>query len=286
MRFKFIAQFERVHAVTVMCLVLGVSRSGFYSWRRRPESARARENRRLLVEIRTIHVGRQQVYGSPRVHAELRAQGWRCGVHRIARVMRRNGIRSKVRRQFRVTTHSQHRRPVAPNLLQRQFTAAKPNQTWAADISYIRTGEGWLYFAVVVDLYSRMIVGWSLQDRLSAGLAMDALQMALSRRCPPRDLIHHSDRGTQYASKEYAELLVRHGIRPSMSRAGDCWDNAPVESLFGTVKSELVHNSRYKTRQEARAALFEYIEVFYNRRRRHSSLGNVSPVDFESAPGA
>ena len=272
-----------MYPILVMCRVLEVSRSGFYSWRRRPESARASENRRLVVEIGTIHARRRQIYGSPRIHAELQAQGWRCGRNRVARLMRYYGMRSKVRRQFRITTKTKPGRPIAPNLLKRQFSAAQPNQTWVADISYIRTQEGWGYLAVLMDLFSRMIVGWALQDRLTASLATNALEMALTHRQPGVHLIHHSDRGIQYASDQYRRILAARGIQVSMSRAGDCWDNAPIESLFGTIKSELVDHCDYQTRAQARTDLFDYIEVFYNRQRRHSSLGYLSPVDFEAA---
>jgi putative transposase len=284
MRFGFIAEYKKMYPILVLCRVLGVSRSGFYSWRRRPESARSSENRRLLVDIGVIHAKGRQVYGSPRIHAELQAQGWRCGRNRIARLMRSNGIRSKVRRQFRITTKTKQGRPIAPNLLKRRFRTAKPNQTWVADISYIRTREGWAYLAVLMDLFSRMIVGWALQDRLTASLAINALEMALTHRQPPANLMHHSDRGIQYASDQYRRILTSRGIRASMSRAGDCWDNAAIESLFGTIKSEIVHHRDYQTRAEARADIFDYIEVFYNRQRRHSSLGYLSPIDFEAAP--
>lgn len=281
MRFAFIEWYRRVHPVLMMCRLLRASRSGFYAWRRRPESARTRENRKLLAYIRAIHRRRRQVYGSPRIHAELRAMGWGCGRHRVARLMRDNGVRVRMKRRFRVTTQSRHSHPVAANLLERQFTARRPNEIWAADITYVWTREGWLYLAVVMDVFSRRIVGWSLKERLTAELAVEALQMALWCRKPPRDLIHHSDRGSQYASSEYGRLLARHGIVPSMSRAGDCWDNAMVESLFGRFKSELIHLADFETRAQGREEIFEYIEAFYNRQRRHSSLGYVSPAEYE-----
>ena len=283
MRFAFIEQYRRVHPVGMMCRLLRVSRSGFYVWRRRPESPRTRENRKLLVTIRAIHRLRRQVYGSPRVHFELRDLGWECGRHRVARLMRHNGVRVLVKRRFRVTTQSRHSHPVAANLLERNFTAERPNQIWAADITYIWTREGWLYLAVVMDVFSRRIVGWSLKQRLTAELAIEALQMALSCRRPPRDLIHHSDRGSQYASGEYSRLLTLHGILPSMSRAGNCWDNAMMESLFGRLKTELVHPTEFQTRAHACEEIFEYIESFYNRQRRHSSLGYLSPAAFEAS---
>lgn len=283
MRFAFIERYRRVYPVTRMCRLLEVTRGGFYSWRRRPASVREQENRRLIVAIRAILASRRHVYGSPRIHAELRAQGWCCGRNRVARLMRQYGIRARGRRRFRVTTQSDHQEPVAPNLLQRQFKAARANRTWVADISYIWTREGWLYLAVLMDLFSRMIVGWALRERLTAALAIEALEMGLDRRQPPDNLLHHSDRGSQYASEAYQKLLKSRGIRPSMSRSGDCWDNAAMESLFGTIKGELIHQADYATRREARAEVFEYIEVFYNRQRRHSSLGYVSPAEFEAS---
>lgn len=282
MRFIFIECHREQYPVARMCRLLEVTRSGFYSWRRRPESVRSRENLRLLFHIRAIHRSRREVYGSPRMHAELRASGWGSGRNRVARLMRQNGIRPRSRRQFRITTRSRRSDAAAPDLLRRQFTADRPNQSWVADITYIRTREGWLYLAVLMDLFSRMIVGWAMSERLTAALAVEALKMALSRRCPPTNLIHHSDRGSQYASEPYREILGAHGIRASMSRAGNCWDNAVMESAFGTMKRELVNHRDYRCRAEARTDIFEYIEVFYNRQRRHSSLGYVSPADFEA----
>ena len=282
MRFAFIDRYRRVHPVGMMCRLLSVSKSGYYVWRRRPESPRAGENRKLLVTIRAIHRLRRQVYGSPRVHFELREMGWTCGRHRVARLMRRNAVRVRTKRRFRVTTKSRHSHPVAANLLERNFTAQRPDEIWVADITYVWTREGWLYLAVVMDVFSRRIVGWSLKDRLTTKLALDALQMALGNRKPPRNLIHHSDRGSQYASGEYGRLLTRHGILPSMSRAGDCWDNAMMESMFGRFKTELVHLTDFQGRAQAREEIFDYIESFYNRQRRHSSLGYLSPVAFEA----
>lgn len=286
MRFAFIERYRRVHPVSIMCRLLSVSRGGFYAWRRRPESPRRRQDRRLLVYIQAIHRLRRRVYGSPRVHAELRGLGWGCGRRRVARLMRQHGVRARVKRRFRVTTRSRHSHPVAANLLQRRFTAKRPDEIWAADITYIWTREGWLYLAVVMDVFSRRIVGWSLKQRLTAPLALEALQMALSCRRPPRDLVHHSDRGSQYASGEYRRLLQRHGIHASMSRAGDCWDNAIVESLFGRFKSELIHLADFETRAQARQEIFEYIEAFYNSQRRHSSLGYLSPAEYERRAAA
>jgi putative transposase len=264
-----------------MCQVLKVSRSGYYSWLTRPESKGSQANRRLLCEIRRVHERSRRTYGSPRVTAELQAQGVRCGEHRVARLMRANGIRAKAKRRFRVTTDSRHSYPVASNLLARQFTVDRPTAVWVSDITYIWTSEGWLYLAGVVDLYSRMVVGWSMGCRMTVELTLTALHQALGRRDVGVGLLHHSDQGKQYAAGEYQELLHDHGMICSMSRRGDCWDNAPMESFFATLKTELIHGERFTTREEAKVKLFEYIEVFYNRERRHSSLGFQSPLDFE-----
>ena len=283
MRYLFIHRHCWRFPVGRMCALLEVSRSGYYGWRRRPESERGRQNRRLVVEIRAVHRATRGVYGSPRVHAELRARGHRCGRHRVARLMRQEGITARQRRAFKRTTNSSHPLPVAPNLLQRRFQASRPNETWVADITFIPTRAGWLYLALLVDVFSRMIVGWVLSDRMTKGLVIEALEMALGRRRPPQALLHHSDRGSQYASHAYQALLHRHGIRASMSRKGNCWDNALMESAFGRIKSELVHLTDFATREQARAEVFDYIEVFYNRQRRHSSLGYLSPAAFESS---
>ena len=283
MRYLFIHRHCWRFPVGRMCALLEVSRSGYYGWRRRPESERGRQNRRLVVEIRAVHRATRGVYGSPRVHAELRARGHRCGRHRVARLMRQEGITARQRRAFKRTTNSSHPLPVAPNLLQRRFQASRPNETWVADITFIPTRAGWLYLALLVDVFSRMIVGWVLSDRMTKGLVIEALEMALGRRRPPQALLHHSDRGSQYASHAYQAMLHRHGIRASMSRKGNCWDNALMESAFGRIKSELVHLTDFATREQARAEVFDYIEVFYNRQRRHSSLGYLSPAAFESS---
>lgn len=267
----------------LMCRMLSVSRSGYYAWLVRSESARSVDNRRMLAKIRAIHARSRKTYGSPRVYKKLRADGEICGEGRVARLMAANGIRAKQKRKFRVTTDSRHNLPVAENVLSRQFDVAEPNRVWACDITYIPTGEGWLYLSAVMDLYSRKIVGWSMSDRLERPLVIDALIMAQRRRKPAEGMLHHSDRGSQYASHEYRTDLRMYGMTPSMSRKGDCWDNAPVESFFGTLKTELVHHRKYRTREEARRDIFEYIEVFYNRERLHSSLGYLSPTDFEAA---
>jgi putative transposase len=280
---RFIALWRTQHAVSLLCRVLGISRSAYYAWWRRPESRRTRANRRLLVAIRTAHHASHSTYGSPRIYAELRAQGERCGRHRIARLMRLHGIRAKQARRFRVTTDSSHGRPVAANLLGRRFVTPAINRCWVTDLTYVPTHEGWLYLAVVLDLYSRRVIGWAMQPRMSQELVLAALRMAIAQRRPRAGLLHHSDQGGQYAGPAYQALLTRHGICPSMSRRGDCWDNTVAESFFKTLKTELVYHRSYRTRAEARADLFVYIEQFYNRRRRHSFLGYRSPADYESS---
>lgn len=269
-----------------MCRLLEVSTSGYYAWRRRPESRRARENRCLLVEIRAVFAESDETYGSPRVYRDLSARGQSCSENRVARLMRVHGIRAKQARRFRVTTDSEHEHPVAENLLERQFDVDVPNARWAADVTYVWTREGWLYVAVVMDLFSRRIVGWSMQASLARQLVIDAMHMALGQRQPSGGLLHHSDRGCQYASGEYRQLLTDAGCTCSMSRRGNCWDNAPVESFFSTLKRERVHHRQYRTREEARQDLFHYIECWYNRKRRHSSLGYLSPAEYEEAMAA
>jgi len=265
----------------LMCRVLAVSRSGYYAWRQRAPSARAQGNQQLLTAIRAVYTASRRTYGSPRVRAELGAQGWPCGRHRVARLMRAAGLVGQQRRRFRGTTASRHRSPVVGNLLARQFAVPRCDQVWAADLTFVPTDEGWLYLAVVLDLASRRVVGWALHPRLTHGLALEALQMALDQRRPTGRLLHHSDRGSQYASAAYQARLARHGIQPSMSRRGDVWDNAVLESFFATLKTELVRQCHYRSRREAQAELFEYLEIWYNRRRRHSTLGYLSPAEFE-----
>lgn len=281
MSYQFVGDHSGQYPVRRMCRVLEVSASAYYAWRGRPESRRAREDRRLLVEIKAIHQAKREVYGSPRIHAELKAQGLRHGEKRVARLMRAGGIRAKQKRKFKVTTDSRHCHPVAPNLLARDFAATAPNQKWAADITYIPTREGWLYLAAILDLYSRIVVGWSMSSRMTRTLVLDALEMAVGRRRPGPGLLHHSDRGSQYACGDYREALSAHGMRCSMSRKGDCWDNAPMESFFHTLKTELAHHRDYQARWQAKADIFEYIEVFYNRSRRHSALGYLTPTEYE-----
>lgn len=267
-----------------MCRRLGVSASGYYTWRRRQPSARQKANEEMVERIRVIHAESDATYGSPRVHAELAAQGIRCNQKRVERLMRLHHIRAKRRKRRRPrTTRSNHSLSVAPNVLGREFEAEAPDQKWVTDITYIPTGEGWLYLAVVMDLYSRRIVGWSMASRLTSKLVKDALKLAIAQRQPGPGLVHHSDRGSQYASSDYRVLLTARGMVASMSRKGDCYDNAPMESFFGTLKSERVHHRRYETRAEARQDIFHYIEVYYNRKRLHSALGYKSPAEFEDS---
>lgn len=283
MRFEFIKARKADWPVAVMCRVLRVTRSGFYAWRRRPRGPRARETLRLLLAIRESWNRSGRNYGSPRVLQDLRAQGWRVSKKRVEKLMRDNGMQAKRKRRFRTTTKSDHTRPVAPNVLNREFDVDAPNTVWAGDISYIWTREGWLYLAVILDLFSRRVVGWAMSNRIDTKLALDAMDMALDRRRPDGGLLHHSDRGCQYASARYGKLLEAHGVVPSMSRKANCYDNAVVESFFGTLKNELVHHVDFLTRDAARIAVFEFIEVYYNRHRRHSSLGYLSPIDYENA---
>lgn len=283
MRFGFIRKHMETFEVGVMCDVLEVSRSGYYAWLRRPPSARSQETARRTEMVRQIHAESRGTYGAPRVHAAMQARGETCGKNQVARIMRCNGLSSKRKRRFRATTNSKHKLPVAPNLLEQDFSASAPNSVWLADITYIPTEEGWLYLATEKDLFSRRIVGYAMSDSVGAQLAVDALRMALGRRNPPPGLIHHSDRGVQYASRGFQQLLGEHGIRCSMSGKGNCYDNAPMESFFGTLKNEMVHHEHFATRAAARLAIFEYIETFYNPERLHSSLHYQSPVEFERA---
>jgi putative transposase len=256
---------------------------GLYAWRSRPESSRKIANRELLADIRRVHVQHRARYGAPRIHAELRAEGHTVSRKRVARVMRQHGIRARAPRRFRVcTTNSKHSLPVAENLLDQNFVADRPDQVWLADITYIPTGEGWLYLAVILDLFTRKVVGWAMRDHLRAELTIAALTMAIQRRRPIAGLIHHSDRGSQYAAGDYRDILQAAAIVPSMSRKGNCWDNAPMESFFGTLKTELVHLSEYPNRDAARRDLFAYIEGYYNRQRRHSAIGFITPKRAEA----
>ena len=282
MRYRAIQEHDRRYPIRLMCRALTVSSAGYYAWAGRPESTRSVHNRTLLSAIRVIHRESRETYGSPSIWDALIKQGHCVGEHRVARLMRVEGIRAKTVKKWRATTQSNHRLPVAANTLNRQFTVEAPNQVWAGDITYVWTAEGWLYLAVVLDLYSRAVIGWAMGARLTGDLAQDALTMALQHRTPTTGLLHHSDRGSQYAATRYQHLLTTHGLTPSMSRRGNCWDNACVESFFGTLKRELVYHRHYRTRNEAIQDIFEYIEVFYNRLRRHSTLGYYSPAEFEA----
>ena len=281
MTFRFIDGYKDQWPVRLMCQTLEVSPAGYYAWLVRPPSFQERRREALLVLIRGIHAEVKQRYGSPRVAALLAAREEPCSVNTVAKLMRDNGIRAKSARKFRCTTDSNHPLPVAANVLGREFDPEGPNESWVADITYVPTREGWLYLAVVEDLYSRKVVGWSMAATMESRLVVDALEMAVRRRLPGEGLLAHSDRGSQYASEHYQRLLGKHGIECSMSGAGQCWDNAPAESFFASLKKELTHHEDYQTRQEARASIFEFIEVFYNNQRLHSSLGYVTPAAYE-----
>jgi transposase InsO family protein len=284
MRFAFVQAHAAEYRVTTLCRVLGVSKAGYYAWVTRGPSRRAREDAALVAAIRGVHAahgGLGRTYGSPRVHRELRAAGRRHGEKRIARVMREQGLRATARRRFRVTTQSAPLAPVAPNVLARQFTVARLNRAWVGDLTYLRTDAGWLYLAVVLDLASRRVVGWAMRHTMDEGLVQAALAMAVQQRQPPPGLVHHTDRGSQYAATDYRAQLARQQMIASMSRPGDCWDNAVAESFFATLKRELADEAQWRTRDAARSAVFHYIETWYNPPRRHSALDYVSPVQYE-----
>jgi putative transposase len=281
-RFAFVAAERATHAVATLCRIIGASVSGFYAWLRAIPAVRTRAaaEAELRGRIGRIFAARRRAYGSRRVHAELRREGRRHSRRRVERLMREMGLQARRgRRRPPRTTDSRHDLPVAPNLLDRNFAADRPDTVWLADISYLPTGEGWLYLAAVEDLATREIVGWSMADHLRAELCVDALVMALQRRRPEPGLVHHSDRGVQYAAEPYRQVLGRHGIRQSMSRRGNCLDNAPMESFFASLKKEHVHHARFRSRAEAKAAVFEYVEIFYNRQRLHSGLGYRTPAE-------
>ena len=282
MKFRFIQQERRWYSVDALCRAMGVSRGGYWSWVRRRPGPRQLADVVLLADIRRIHKGKRRVYGSPRIHDQLQKEGVRCGRKRVERLMCENGIRAKQGKKYKpTTTNSKHNLPVAPNILNRQFQRDRPNEAWVADITYIPTEDGWLYLAAIMDLFSRRIVGWAMGDRISRHLAVRALDMAVQRRRPPRGLLHHSDRGSQYASRDYQKALKKSGMICSMSRKGCCYDNAPMESWFHTLKVELVQDEKFRTRREAMAATFEYMEVFYDRQRIHTALGGLTPAEIE-----
>jgi transposase InsO family protein len=283
-RYQFIEDHREEWPIDVQCDVLAVSRSGYYAWRGRPPSARQRRHAELVERIRVIHHESRQTYGSPRVHRQLVVEGSVCNEKTVAKLMKAARIQAKTTKRFRVmTTDSTHGLAVAPNVVDRDFAPMKRNQTWSCDITYIPTREGWLYLAAIEDLRTRKIVGWSMAPSMESRLVVDALEMAIARETPVKGLVAHSDRGSQYASDHYQRHLAAHGITCSMSRKGNCWDNAPIESFFATLKKELVHHEDYQTIEEAKRSIFEYIEVFYNRKRRHSALGYLSPEEFELA---
>lgn len=283
MRFGFIRAEKANHTVAALCRVLQVSRQGFYAWLVRSPCKRQQIDAKLTRTIRKVFEKHRRRYGSPRVHMELRDAGVLTSRKRVARVMRQNKLVARCRRRFVCTTNSAHQYAAAPNLLARNFTPTAPDRVWAADITYVPTRAGWLYLAVILDLYSRRVVGWSMQPFIDRRLVLGALGMAIEARKPAPGLVHHSDRGVQYACDDYRQALAALGAAPSMSRTGDCWDNAPVESFFSSLKRELFDETDFATRDEARAALFEYVEVYYNRQRRHSTLGYRSPMEYEAA---
>lgn len=282
MKYGFIRDHSKEFHVENACRVLSVSVSGYYAWCGRSASRCKIDDARLIDKIRGVYDGSGGTYGVRRVHGQLVADGERCSRNRVARLMRKSGIAARRKRKFKVTTDSKHNLPVAGNLLNREFSCETPNQAWVSDITYIWTNEGWLYLAVLIDLNSRKVVGWSMSERIDRSLVLDALSMAVGRRNPNPGLIHHSDRGSQYASDDYQAVLAKNKMRCSMSRKGNCWDNAVAESFFSTLKTERVHHQLYRSRDEARRDIFEYIEVFYNRVRLHSTLGYLSPVQFET----
>jgi putative transposase len=283
MRFRFIEAEKASYPVTALCRVLRVRRSGFYAWRKRPESKRVRSNRDLAVQVKGVFDASRGRYGSPRVHAELQGRDTRAGRHRIARLMQQQGLRARPKRRFVKTTDSKHSLAVPNNYLRRQFTVPEQNLVWVGDVTFIPTLEGWLYLAVLLDLFSRRAVGWAMSRKNDEALVLAALQMALEQRNPPPGLTHHSDRGTTYAAGGYQELLRHHQVLCSMSRKGNCWDNAVAESFFSTLKTECTAGMTFATRSAAVRVVFEYIAIFYNSTRRHSSLGYKSPMEYEKS---
>ena len=286
MKYAFIAKHRAIWPTRTMCRVLGVSHSGFYDWFERPPSLRDQENERLLNSIRLSYQASDNTYGSPRVYRDLQDAGNACSENRVARLMKAAGLKARHKRRLRPGQTEDVVHSIAPNLLDRQFEATAPNEKWAADFTYVWTAEGWLFVAVVLDLFSRRVVGWSMQPTMTSQLVMDALMMAVFRRGRPKSVLHHSDQGSQYTSENFQRLLESHGIVCSMSRRGNCWDNAAMESFFSTLKTERLSKRQYKTRDELRADVFDYIERFYNPRRRHSTLGYISPVQYENLKSA
>lgn len=282
MKYQAISAEKAKFSVKWLCRQLNVSKSGYYAWLRRPPSPRSVQDAALVAEIKELRKGPCKVYGSPRMHREVSTTDRPVGRHRVACQMRLHDLTALPKRRRVKTTDSAHGLPVAENLLNREFTASEPNQKWVGDITYVSTDEGWLFLAVILDLFARKVVGWSMADNMKTALVCDALTMAVKGRNPPPGCLAHTDRGSQYASKAYQKLLDENGLTCSMSRKGECWDNAPMESFFGTLKQEMVYRTHFATRREAQAAIFEYIEVFYNRSRRHSALGYSTPVGAET----
>ena len=281
MKYQFVDTYRSEFAVLKMCRALQVSKSGYYAWRIRPQSKRARENEKLDHHIKTIYRKNKGTYGSPRITKALNRQNIACSENRVARQMRINDIKAKTKKRFKVTTNSKHNHPVAKNLLDQNFKAQRPNQVWASDITYIWTREGWLYLAVIMDLFGRHIVGWAMDNHLGQELVVNAFKQAIWRRRPPQGVIFHSDQGVQYACQGFRKLLQQHKFIQSMSGKGNCYDNAVVESFFHTLKTELIYFENYRTREDAKNSIFEYIEIYYNRDRMHSTLNYCSPVQFE-----
>jgi transposase InsO family protein len=280
-KFAFILAEKAFYTITMLCRVLDVSRSGFHAWRGRPQAPRVRSDAQLAVQVAAVHKRSRKAYGSPRVHAELRAKGVRVGKKRVERLMRENGLEARRKRRFRKTTDSKHSHPIAPNLVARKFEVTAPNRVWVTDVTAIWTLEGWLYLAAILDLYSRRVVAWAVSANNDTLLALAALQAGLRARRPAAGLVHHSDRGSPYASADYRAALACHGVVASMSRKGDCWDNAVAESFFATLRAELVDHQLYATHQSATSSIGDYVDNFYNVERRHSFLGYLNPIEFE-----
>ena len=283
MKYEFIQSQQEAFTVTRMCQMLEVSQSAYYDWLKHPESAHSQEDKQFGEQVKKIHEQSRGIYGARRIREEMIENGESISRARVSRLMKEQGLESKCKRKFKATTNSKHNRPIAPNLLDRKFQLDQPDTVYAGDITYIQTDEGWLYLAVLIDLYSRAVVGWAMSERMTAQLANDALIMAIWKRRPSQGLMVHSDRGSQYASELYQKTLKDHVFICSMSRKANCWDNAPSESFFHTLKTELIHHRRYQNREEAKQEIFEYIEVFYNRQRRHSTIGYQTPLGYEKA---
>ncbi len=281
MKYNFIKKYRNQFSVSRICQVLKVSKSGYYRWLEKPQSDREKENEYLLEMIKHFHKQSGERYGSPRIYEDIKEGGISCGLNRVARIMKKNKIQAKMKKKFKKTTNSKHNYPIAKNILDRNFFVNEKDKAWVSDISYIHTAEGWLYICIIMDLFSRNIIGWSMDSHMKVDLVEEAFNMAYDKRQPSEGLIFHSDRGSQYASNEFTKLLISKKIIASMSRKGNCWDNACAESFFHSLKTEEVYFNYYNSRAEAKRNIFEYIEVFYNRKRRHSYLGYMSPVNFE-----